>query len=67
MLPHISANLHDGAFESCPAIRSAKRRSVNGQDAGVGHQELLREGQLVVEAFVDVIRGRNHVILVGIV
>eukprot|EP00965_Chrysotila_dentata_P173325 5721360-Pleurochrysis_carterae.AAC.1 len=68
MLPHISADLHDGALESCPPmIRSAKRRRVNGWDADVGHQELLSESQRVANALVDVIRGRNHVIFVGIV
>eukprot|EP00965_Chrysotila_dentata_P076385 2523086-Pleurochrysis_carterae.AAC.1 len=32
------------------SFRSAERRRVNGWDARVGHQELLREGQLVADA-----------------
>eukprot|EP00965_Chrysotila_dentata_P094711 3132061-Pleurochrysis_carterae.AAC.1 len=68
MLPHIGADLHDGVLESgSPISRSAKRRRVNGWDASVGHQELLREGQLVADALVDKVRCRNHVILVGVV
>eukprot|EP00965_Chrysotila_dentata_P063453 2103336-Pleurochrysis_carterae.AAC.1 len=33
VLLHVGANLHDGALESCPPIKSAKRRRVNGRDA----------------------------------
>eukprot|EP00965_Chrysotila_dentata_P176268 5820493-Pleurochrysis_carterae.AAC.1 len=47
-------------------IRSAKRRRVNGWDASVKHQELLREGQLVADALVDVVSCCNHAILVGV-
>eukprot|EP00965_Chrysotila_dentata_P260644 6213985-Pleurochrysis_carterae.AAC.2 len=67
MPPYISASLHDGAFESCPPIRIAEHRSVNGRVASVGHQELLGERQLVADARVDMIRRCDHVILVGVV
>eukprot|EP00965_Chrysotila_dentata_P033082 1101954-Pleurochrysis_carterae.AAC.1 len=67
MLPHVRANFHDSALESSPPIRSAERRRVNGWDARVGHQELLREGQLVADTIVDMIRRCDHVILVGVV
>eukprot|EP00965_Chrysotila_dentata_P112494 3718677-Pleurochrysis_carterae.AAC.1 len=67
MLPHISANLRHGALESCPPVRGTKRRSVNGRDAGIGHQELLRECKLVANPLLDMVSRGNHVVLIGVV
>eukprot|EP00965_Chrysotila_dentata_P141051 4662288-Pleurochrysis_carterae.AAC.3 len=68
MLTHNCADLHDSALDSSSPIRGTQQRgSVNGRNGSVGHQELLGKGELIADAFVDMIRSRDHLILVGIV